>query len=87
MSSTRKQTMRSIMFSADDPERHTVAWGDTARGWMLESHFRGLIRTLPNLLSALSELERATGVPAHHFSVGPNPYMVVTKPRIRVAAR
>lgn len=61
-------------FAANDKAGHTLAWGHVARGWMLENPEKGLIRTYPNLVRGLSELERVSGQCVNSFVTFPNPY-------------
>ncbi len=63
--------IKDIMFIADG---YDVAWSDIANGWMLEHPDNGHIRTYPNLIRALSELERVSGVGVDAFTWAPNPY-------------
>lgn len=33
------RSIKSLMFHANDKDRHTVTWGPVAKGWMLENKF------------------------------------------------
>lgn len=64
----------NVMFLANDANDHDIAYSRIAGGWMLENRERGHIRTLPNLVAALSELERVSGNRASQFTIVDNPY-------------
>ena len=63
--------IKDTMFVAG---KHDVAWSDLGHGWMLENEEVGIIRTYPNLIRALSELERVSGIGVNDFAVERNPY-------------
>jgi hypothetical protein len=52
----KHQSIKNVMFHANDGAKHDVYWSEAAKAWTLENEKDGLIRCFDTLCSALSAM-------------------------------
>lgn len=70
----KQRDIKSLMFSANDADKHDVTWSGLAEVWTFESASRGHIHNFVGLTFALEQMARTTGVKVQDFAVSHNPY-------------